>query len=114
MYGESRNMTRENDDEFANKTQNIEAVVQYQFDFGLRPSLGYVQSKGKNLSDRNGFAGGDADLVKYIELGTWYYFNKNMNVYAAYRFNLLDDNSYTRAVSLSTDDQAGVGIVYQF
>ncbi|MDK9586256.1 porin [Lelliottia wanjuensis] len=114
MYGESRNMTRENDDEFANKTQNIEAVVQYQFDFGLRPSLGYVQSKGKDLTGRNGFSGGDADLVKYIELGTWYYFNKNMNVYAAYRFNLLDENDYTRAVGLSTDDQAGVGIVYQF
>lgn len=34
---------------FANKTQNFEAVVQYQFDFGLRPSLGYVLSKGKIL-----------------------------------------------------------------
>lgn len=118
VYGESRNMTRENDDEFANKSQNFEAVVQYQFDFGLRPSLGYVQSKGKDLTGRtaNGstFTGGDADLVKYVELGTWYYFNKNMNVYAAYRFNLLDDNDYTRAAGLSTDDQAGVGIVYQF
>lgn len=118
MYGESRNMTRENDDEFANKTQNFEAVVQYQFDFGLRPSIGYVQSKGKDLTGRtaNGatFAGGDADLVKYIEVGTWYYFNKNMNVYAAYKFNLLDENDYTRATGLSTDDQAGVGIVYQF
>jgi predicted porin len=27
---------------FAGKTQNFEAVVQYQFDFGLRPSIGYV------------------------------------------------------------------------
>ncbi|STW78627.1 outer membrane protein F [Klebsiella michiganensis] len=34
---------------FANHTQNIEAVVQYQFDFGLRPSLGYVYAKGKDL-----------------------------------------------------------------
>ncbi|VTP66150.1 Outer membrane pore protein E precursor [Leclercia adecarboxylata] len=49
MYGESQNMTRENDSQFANKTQNVEAVVQYQFDFGLRPSVGYVQSKGKDL-----------------------------------------------------------------
>ncbi len=114
MYGESQNMTRENDSQFANKTQNVEAVVQYQFDFGLRPSVGYVQSKGKDLTARNGFSGGDADLVKYVEVGTWYYFNKNMNVYAAYRFNLLDDNSYTEATGLSTDDQAGVGIVYQF
>ncbi|MGY8306961.1 porin, partial [Klebsiella pneumoniae] len=61
-----------------------------------------------------GFSGGDADLVKYIEVGTWYYFNKNMNVYAAYKFNQLDDNDYTKAAGVATDDQAAVGIVYQF
>ncbi len=26
----------------SNKTQNFEAVAQYQFDFGLRPSIGYL------------------------------------------------------------------------
>ncbi len=114
MYSQTYNMTPEEDDHFAGKTQNFEAVVQYQFDFGLRPSLGYVQTKGKNLQARGGFGGGDADLVKYIELGTWYYFNKNMNVYAAYKFNQLDDNSYTREAGVATDDQAAVGIVYQF
>ncbi|BBQ84560.1 MULTISPECIES: porin [unclassified Klebsiella] len=116
MYAQTLNMTRENDGNFAEKTQNIEAVVQYQFDFGLRPSIGYVQSKGKDLHERvgTGFKGGDADLVKYIEVGTWYYFNKNMNVYAAYKFNLLDDNAYSAATGLATDDQAAVGIVYQF
>ncbi|HEX4501159.1 MAG TPA: porin [Scandinavium sp.] len=114
MYAQTYNMTREPDNNFANKTQNIEAVVQYQFDFGLRPSLGYVQSKGKDLLARPGFAGGDADLVKYVEVGTWYYFNKNMNVYAAYKFNLLDDNDYAKASGQATDDQAAVGIVYQF
>ena len=113
MYSQTYNMTPE-DAGFANKTQNIEAVVQYQFDFGLRPSVGYVQSKGKNLASRPGFDGGTADLLKYVEVGTWYYFNKNMNVYAAYKFNLLDENDYTAATGLSTDDQAAVGIVYQF
>ena len=118
MYAETQNMTREADNNFANKTQNIEAVVQYQFDFGLRPSIGYVQSKGKDLIGRTAhgatFGGGDADLVKYVEVGTWYYFNKNMNVYAAYKFNMLDDNDYSKAAGLATDDQAAVGIVYQF
>lgn len=33
----------------ANKAQNFEAVAQYQFDFGLRPSVAYLQSKGKDL-----------------------------------------------------------------
>jgi len=114
MYAETLNMTREPDNNFANKTQNIEAVVQYQFDNGLRPSIGYVQSKGKDLIARGDFKGGDADLVKYIEVGSWYYFNKNMNVYAAYKFNLLDDNAYSAESGLATDDQAAVGIVYQF
>ncbi|MXF47993.1 hypothetical protein GR294_15850 [Raoultella sp. Lac2] len=115
MYSQTYNMTPEKQANFfAGKTQNIEAVAQYQFDFGLRPSIGYVQTKGKNLQGRTGFGGGDADLVKYIEVGSWYYFNKNMNVYAAYKFNLLDDNSYTKAAKVATDDQAAVGIVYQF
>ncbi|HED2508117.1 TPA: porin, partial [Klebsiella michiganensis] len=115
MYSQTYNMTPENEGNyFANKTQNFEAVVQYQFDFGLRPSIGYVQTKGKDLRSRAGFSGGDADLVKYVEVGTWYYFNKNMNVYAAYKFNQLNDNDYTRAAKVATDDQAAVGIVYQF
>ncbi|WP_437888747.1 porin [Phytobacter sp. V91] len=114
MYGETRNMTVENDGQFANKTQNVEAVVQYQFDFGLRPSLGYVFSKGTDLSRRGNFNGGDASRVNYVELGTWYYFNKNMNVYAAYKFNLLDDTAYVKETGLDKGDQFALGIVYQF
>ncbi len=34
---------------FPNKAQNFEVVAQYQFDFGLRPSVAYLQSKGKDL-----------------------------------------------------------------
>lgn len=30
----------------ADKARNIEVVAQYMFDFGLRPSLAYVQSEG--------------------------------------------------------------------
>ncbi|MDV0595884.1 MULTISPECIES: porin [unclassified Enterobacter] len=116
MYGETRNMTKtgsENEIGFANKTQNVEAVVQYQFDFGLRPSLGYVYSHGKDLGAQNGVEGVDADRVNYIEVGTWYYFNKNMNVYTAYKFNLLDEED-GEITGNATDDQFGVGIVYQF
>lgn len=114
MYGETRNMTKTGENlGFANKTQNVEAVVQYQFDFGLRPSLGYVYSKGLDLGARNGVEGVDADRVNYIELGTWYYFNKNMNVYTAYKFNLLDDEDGA-ITGNATDDQFAMGIVYQF
>lgn len=113
MYGESRNMTpleKTTFGSFANHTQNIEAVVQYQFDFGLRPSLGYVYAKGKDLGAKEDT---NADIMNYVELGTWYYFNKNFNVYTAYKFNLMDDED--AAVSgAATDDQFAVGITYQF
>ncbi|MEA7931667.1 porin, partial [Salmonella enterica subsp. enterica serovar Montevideo] len=36
-----------------------------------------------------------ADLAKYIQAGATYYFNKNMNVWVDYRFNLLDENDYS-------------------
>ncbi len=48
MYSETRKMTPDRR-RHANKAQNFEAVAQYQFDFGLRPSLGYVLSKGKDI-----------------------------------------------------------------
>ncbi|VFS78178.1 Porin OmpC [Kluyvera cryocrescens] len=54
---------------YADKAQNFEVVAQYQFDFGLRPSIAYLQSKGKNID--NGVAGGnygDQDLLKYVDV----------------------------------------------
>jgi outer membrane porin protein LC len=46
----------------ADKAQNFEVVAQYQFDFGLRPSVAYLKSKGKDI---NGY--GDQDLVEYVD-----------------------------------------------
>ncbi|HEY2451840.1 MAG TPA: porin OmpC [Scandinavium sp.] len=112
MYAETRNMTPFGNGYIANKTQNIEMVAQYQFDFGLRPSIAYLQSKGKDLG-----AYSDKDLVKYIDLGTYYYFNKNMSAYVDYKINLLDgdDDFYNeKASGINTDNVVGVGMVYQF
>ncbi|MCP2005329.1 porin OmpC [Buttiauxella ferragutiae] len=119
MYSETRNMTPFGDvDGFiANKTQNFEVTAQYQFDFGLRPEISYLQSKGKDLaqdyapnSDWN-----DKDLVKYVSVGANYYFNKNFSTYVDYKINLLDgDDDFYAATGISTDDVVGVGMVYQF
>jgi len=118
IYGDTRNMTTYVDTssltQFANKTQNIELVAQYQFDFGLRPSIAYLQSKGKDLNSVGTFAGGDTDLVKYIDVGTYYYFNKNMSTYVDYKINLLKNNDYTTSASVNTDNVVGVGLQYQF
>ena len=85
-------------------------TAQYQFDFGLRPSLSYLQSKGKDLGNGQG----DQDLVKYADVGATYYFNKNMSTYVDYKINLLDDNNFTRDAGISTDDVVALGLVYQF
>ncbi|WP_318362838.1 porin OmpC [Enterobacter sp.] len=99
---------------FADKAQNFEAVAQYQFDFGLRPSIAYLQSRGKDISSANGRDFGDQDLLKYVDVGTTYYFNKNLSTYVDYKINLLDDNTFTRQAGISTDDIVALGVVYQF
>ncbi|WP_323085437.1 porin [Providencia alcalifaciens] len=109
MYGEALNTTHFGDKhEIANKTQNVELVAQYLFDFGLKPSLGYNQSKAKDI------AGGDGDIVKYISVGSYYYFNKNMSAVVDYKINLLKDNDFSEAHGLMTDNVVGLGLVYQF
>ncbi|HHA1189777.1 TPA: porin OmpC [Enterobacter roggenkampii] len=111
MYVETRNMTPIGNVGIANHTQNFEAVAQYQFDFGLRPSLAWVYSKGKDL-DGKGF---NQDLVNYIDLGMTYSFNKNFSTYVDYKINMLDnDEALYDAYGISTDDIVGVGMTYQF
>ena len=105
MYAETRNMTPISGG-FANKAQNFEVVAQYQFDFGLRPSLGYVQSKGKDIEGI-----GDEDLVKYIDVGATYYFNKNMSAFVDYKINQIDDDN---KLGVSSDDIVALGMTYQF
>jgi predicted porin len=58
--------------------------------------------------------GGDQDLLKYVDVGATYYFNKNMSTYVDYKINLLDDNNFTRQAGISTDDVVALGLVYQF
>ena len=114
MYTRSYNATRfgSSDDDiygFADKADNWELVAQYQFDFGLRPSLAYVTSRGKDIQ---GY--GKQNLKKYIDVGATYYFNKNMSTYVDYQINLMDDNAFTDAAGINTDDVVALGLVYQF
>ncbi|MDM2904284.1 porin OmpC [Citrobacter sp. Cpo015] len=132
MYAETRNMTSYGSGSYknaagedvakggiANKTQNFEVVAQYQFDFGLRPSVAYLQSKGSDLGGQEVSRGNwryvDKDLVKYVDVGVTYYFNKNMSTYVDYKINLLDeDDSFYESNGIATDDIVAVGLVYQF
>ena len=126
MYSETRNMNSYGSSDskmgggIANQTQNFEVVAQYQFDFGLRPSIAYLQSKGLDLGGQAKYSNGayhytDQDLVKYVEIGATYYFNKNMSTYVDYKINLLEkDNHFYEANGIATDDILAVGLVYQF
>lgn len=105
FYSETRNMTPVSGG-FANKTQNFEAVIQYQFDFGLRPSLGYVLSKGKDIEGV-----GSEDLVNYIDVGATYYFNKNMSAFVDYKINQLDSDN---TLGINDDNIVAIGLTYQF
>ncbi|MGL5455289.1 MAG: porin OmpC [Enterobacterales bacterium] len=113
MYSETRNMTPYGDDGVANKTQNVEVTAQYQFDFGLRPAVSFLMSKGKDLTDQGN--DNSKDLVKYADIGATYYFNKNMSTYVDYKINLLDnDDSFYSRNNINTDDVVALGMVYQF
>ncbi|WP_277755821.1 porin OmpC [Serratia oryzae] len=113
MYAETHNMTPYGNGLIADKTRNYEVVAQYQFDFGLRPSIAYLQSKGKDL---NTPYGNNKDLVKYVDIGATYYFNKNMSTYVDYKINLLNDNdsAFYNANGIATDNIVATGLVYQF
>ncbi|WP_313669018.1 phosphoporin PhoE [Atlantibacter sp.] len=110
MYSETRNMTpvyfNNGYAGAANKAQNFEAVAQYQFDFGLRPSLGYVQSRAQDVEGI-----GDVNLVKYIDVGAVYYFNKNMSTFVDYKINQLAKHN---GLHLNNDDVVALGLNYQF
>ncbi|ECQ8983247.1 porin OmpC [Salmonella enterica subsp. enterica] len=91
---------------FTRKTENYEIVAQYMFDFGLQPSIAYLQSRAKDVGKY-----GDVDLVKYVDVGATYNFNKNMSAYVDYKINLLKDNN---PAGLSTENLVATGLVYEF
>ncbi len=107
LYGEMRNAARLSGDGYANKSEDFSVVAQYQFDFGLRPSIAYYKSKAKDVEG----GVGSEDFINYVDIGATYYFNKNMSTYVDYQINLLDDDN---KLGISNDDTVALGIVYQF
>ena len=73
-------------------------VAQYQFDDSVyrcaRPSP-TCSPKGKDLYRQLNGRYADKDLVKYVDVGMTYYFNKNMSTYVDYKINLLDEDRAT-------------------
>ncbi|WP_348666671.1 porin [Arsenophonus symbiont of Ornithomya chloropus] len=119
LYGETHNMTKFtgrdtlNATQKANTTENIEVVAQYFFDdIALKPSIAYVQSKGKDFIDPN--AAEKEDLTKYLSLGAFYYFNKHLTAVVDYKINLMHSNDFTKKYGINKDNVVGLGLVYKF
>nr|WP_276309746.1 porin [Brenneria salicis]NMN91412.1 outer membrane pore protein F [Brenneria salicis ATCC 15712 = DSM 30166]RBP61745.1 outer membrane pore protein F [Brenneria salicis ATCC 15712 = DSM 30166]RLM30504.1 porin [Brenneria salicis ATCC 15712 = DSM 30166] len=111
-YGEGTNFYRINGGNgIADKSKVFEAVAQYNFDFGLTPTLAYVSRKDKVDSPTATNSGRNDYAVKYASVGATYAFNKNISTYAEYDINLIDsDNAY----GISDDDVINIGVIYQF
>ncbi len=120
LYSETSNTTRTGSTGkagVANKTRSIEALAQYVFKSGFRPSIGWFHTRGYDLSPEGSFKGGESDLAHYIELGVSYNFNPNFRVYIDYYINLLNESSeyVTQVGGLNgNDNMTALNMSYYF
>ncbi|ATA21592.1 outer membrane pore protein F [Gibbsiella quercinecans] len=117
VYAETRNMTMQANDNVANKTRNFEIIGQYQFPFGLKPSLSWVYTQGVDLPASGSFKGGKAQMANYIEIGASYALNSHAGVYLDFLYNLLEKNDYTDNVGglfAGTGNKIVTGVYYGF
>jgi outer membrane pore protein F len=132
-YGETRNATymqtrlteaTSNHDVsgFADKVKNIQLVAQYAFDFGLSPSISYIESKTSRCGGSSGIEFNDAHLAKYVELGATYNIGDNVSTYVDYKINQIDtstdpeNQSYGegQVFQIPVNNVVAAGLVYQF
>ncbi|AEW44646.1 porin [Serratia symbiotica str. 'Cinara cedri'] len=116
MYAENRNIPPFGKSFYVNgissKTYNFGMTAQYQFDFGLRPAVSYMQAKSKHINTTD--TRNKQDLIKYVSIGSTYAFNKNMSTYVDYKINLLSNNQYTKITEVTADNIVALGLLYQF
>ena len=130
-YGWEKASTTSNTDDL--KTKGFELVAQYGIDFEvgrLTPSVAYIQHKVQDASSfsRSGDAGLKGnDLVKYVDVGLTYDFNKNLSAIVDYKINLLDkddigarralyeDGTFSKSqIKATAKDTVALGLIYQF
>ncbi|QCI23891.1 porin [Buchnera aphidicola (Macrosiphoniella sanborni)] len=135
FYGEARNLipvdimnqnnndnnnNQSNEQKYINKTQNIEAIAEYDFHSGFHSSLSYLDSKGQNFNVQDDPNRQNIAFEKEINISTRYEFNKNISTYMNYKINLLkndhveNNQNQNQNQNNSADNTIGAGIVYQF
>ncbi|AYH48632.1 MULTISPECIES: porin [Dickeya] len=108
-YGQYHNLSAVGPNTFADKTKIFEAVAQYNFDFGLTPSLAYVSAKA---DDDTSAQKTSAYITKYVSVAATYAFNKNFSAFAEYKINLINNDSNPYGVG--TANTVATGVIYQF
>lgn len=125
FYGEARNLTsyddvnqknndQNNEKKYINKTQNIEAIAEYDFHSGFYSSLSYLDSKEQNINLTEDPNKKNIEFEKQINISTRYEFNKNISTYMNYKINLLKNDNMQNNQNINSDNTIGAGIVYQF
>ncbi|MEJ4047146.1 porin [Erwinia sp. SLM-02] len=100
---------------YANQSDIVELFAQYSFDSGLVPFIAYSQARASDLGRAaSGQTFGSQDLVRFVDFGASWLFNRNMQTYVDYKLNLIDNSDFSQAAGVSTDDVLAVGLVYQF
>ncbi|GKW22800.1 phosphoporin PhoE [Pectobacterium carotovorum subsp. carotovorum] len=108
-YGQARNFFLTNNSGIADESKIFEVVAQYNFDFGLTPTIAYVSRKDKvnTAVDVSGYS------VRYASIGGTYAFNKNFSTYVEYDINLLNKDQ-DKTFAQDNGDIVNVGVIYQF
>ncbi|BAP58736.1 porin [Candidatus Tachikawaea gelatinosa] len=91
------------------KARNVEAMIQYRFDFGLNASILYSRLEGYHI--QNTVDDGNIPVGNDFKINTTFYFNKNAFVYAEIVLNKLHKN---RDIETRLDNSFSTGIVYNF
>lgn len=113
-YFQSRNKKIEEVNDKAKRYWGFEAVVQYGIDFEvgrLLPSVAYIQHKQKDMPEGKE----RGDIVKYVDVGATYKFNKNIAAIVDYKINLLrEKDKGSKGEAAQTKNTVGLGLVYEF
>ncbi len=102
---------------YSKNSKNISIVAKYDFNFGLTPIFGYVQTtaNNSNINKINHYEKkpSNIDIEKYFDIGTIYNFNKSLYGYIDYKID--QTNNINKNTNIyNKDDIFSLGFVYKF
>lgn len=97
---------------YDHKTKTVDILIQYRlYDGQIKPTLAYSVTKAKDIDPK---IQDEIDIHNYFSLGTSYVFNKNINCYAEYKFNLVKNSPLIEKLQVVEKDIVSLGLNYKF